>query len=233
MGRYLFFYQNYTGEPFHWSFDHVWSLCVEEHFYIMLPILFLIIRMFKSKRKLLIISLIFVIILGFGFKYYMLNYTNSQDTYSATHNRIDALAWGVLLNVLINQFSNFLQKNKYLFYFFIIGLIGLSLSIWLNYHLESIFYSKVVYHSVLPLFFTMMILGTYYYDFSKLKIIRILGYYSYNWYLWHPVIVILVSQSLGTGWMALIIYLVLSFIIGVLFTVGIEEPFLRLRKKVM
>ena len=26
--RYLFFYQNYTGTPFHWSFDHVWSLCI-------------------------------------------------------------------------------------------------------------------------------------------------------------------------------------------------------------
>ena len=36
--RYVFFYQNYTGQPFHWSFDHVWSLCVEEHFYIMLPL---------------------------------------------------------------------------------------------------------------------------------------------------------------------------------------------------
>ncbi len=36
--RYLFFYQNYTGIPFHWGFDHVWSICVEEHFYILLPI---------------------------------------------------------------------------------------------------------------------------------------------------------------------------------------------------
>ena len=27
--RYFLFYQNYTGAPFHWSFDHVWSLCVE------------------------------------------------------------------------------------------------------------------------------------------------------------------------------------------------------------
>lgn len=48
MKRYLFFYQNYTGAPFHWSFDHVWSLCVEEHFYILLPILFILIQTFAS-----------------------------------------------------------------------------------------------------------------------------------------------------------------------------------------
>lgn len=233
LSRYLFFYQNYTGIPFHWSFDHVWSLCVEEHFYILLPILFLIIRKFNSKKKLLFLSLFIVILLGFLFKYYMLYYTTGKDTYSATHNRIDALAWGVLLNVILKLYGTDFKKYKYQISYFIIGTIGLIISIWLNYNFASEFYSKVVYHSILPIFFTLMIFGTYYYNFSRLRIIRILGYYSYNWYLWHPIIVVLVSQSIGTAWYGLIIYLVCSFSIGVFFTLLIEEPFLNLRKRIM
>jgi len=79
----------------------------------------------------------------------------------------------------------------------------------------------------------MMILGTYYTDLSKLRIIRVLGYYSYNWYLWHPIIVILVTQTIGTSWLGLFIYLLVSFIVGMFFTLLIEEPFLRIRKRVM
>jgi peptidoglycan/LPS O-acetylase OafA/YrhL len=35
--RYLFFYKNFFGNQYHWCFEHVWSLCVEEHFYILFP----------------------------------------------------------------------------------------------------------------------------------------------------------------------------------------------------
>ena len=127
MKRYLLFYQNYTGEPFHWSFDHIWSLCVEEHFYILLPLLFLIIRYLGSNRRLLIIALVIVILLGFFFKFFMLNYTIGKDTYSATHNRIDALAWGVLLNVIIKLNLFNLRNNPYLSsLFFLVSLLLLS-----------------------------------------------------------------------------------------------------------
>ena len=233
MKRYLLFYQNYTGAPFHWSFDHIWSLCVEEHFYILLPLLFLSIRYFNSNKKLLIASLILLILLGFFFKYYMLNFTNSKDTYSATHNRIDALAWGVLLNVILKLYHSTIKKYTYLILFFFLGFIGLICTIYIHQQFDSLFYSKVVYHSVLPLCFVLMILGTYFIDFSKLKFLRIIGYYSYNWYLWHPVIAIITIQNFGNSWMVLFLYLILSFSVGVIFTMTIEETFLRIRKKMM
>ncbi|MBL1280575.1 MAG: acyltransferase [Fluviicola sp.] len=233
MKRYLLFYQNYTGEPFHWSFDHVWSLCVEEHFYILLPLLFITIKLIDKKNKILIPALLFVILLGFVFKYYMLYYTVGKDTYSATHNRIDALAWGVLLNVLLKVYGGKFKNSKRLIHLFFLGLIGTTMCIWFDFNLNSVFYSKVVYHSILPLFFVLMILGTYYINMSKIRPVRVLGYYSYNWYLWHPIIVVLVSQQFGSGWLALSFYLLLSFTIGVVFTLLIEEPFLKIRKRMM
>ena len=227
--RYLLFYQNYTGLPFHWSFDHVWSLCVEEHFYIMLPLIFISLRLIKANWKILLVSLIIIIVSGFVAKILMLYFTNGKDTYAATHNRIDALAWGVLLNLIIIKFSSTIKKHKNIF--LITGLIGLIASVFFDIYLESIFYHKVVLHSIVPIFFFLMISGTYYHDFSKLKSLRVIGYYSYNWYLWHPVFSVIISQNIGAGFNGLLTYLLFSFIVGVFFTIIIEEPDLKMRNK--
>ena len=227
--RYLLFYQNYTGLPFHWSFDHVWSLCVEEHFYIMLPLIFISLRLIKANWKILLVSLIIIIVSGFVAKILMLYFTNGKDTYAATHNRIDALAWGVLLNLIIIKFSSTIKKHKNIF--LITGLIGLIASVFFDIYLESIFYHKVVLHSIVPIFFFLMISGTYYHDFSKLKSLRVIGYYSYNWYLWHPVFSVIITQNIGAGFNGLLTYLLFSFIFGVFFTILIEEPALKMRNK--
>ncbi len=39
-------------------------------------------------------------------------FTNGKDTYSGTHNRIDALAWGVLVSILLNQYGNKIMCQK-------------------------------------------------------------------------------------------------------------------------
>jgi peptidoglycan/LPS O-acetylase OafA/YrhL len=192
--------------------------------------MFIILRLIKVNWKLLFSSLIVVIILGFVFKIFMLYFTNGKDTYSATHNRIDALAWGVLLNLVIIKFSPLLKKSKPLIFIAIIGGIGFLIAITFDTFSDSIFYHKVILHSIVPIFFFMMILGTYYHDFSKFKLLRILGYYSYNWYLWHPVFAVIITQNIGIGFDGLIIYLLVSFIAGVLFTITIEEPALRIRR---
>lgn len=231
--RYLLFYQNYTGGAFHWSFDHVWSLCVEEHFYILLPLMFIVLGWIKGNWKMLFVSLLMVIVMGFVFKVLVLYFTHSKDTYSATHNRIDALGWGVLLNLVILKFSSKLKRFSHLYLLTLVGIIGFAIALTIDILGDSVFYHKVVFQSVVPICFFMMILGSYYYDFSKLKVIRIMGYYSYNWYLWHPVIVVIISQNIGFGIDGFILYLLLSFVVGVFFTVVVEEPLLRMRKHYM
>lgn len=101
----------------------------------------------------------------------------------------------------------------------------------LDIYIESIFYHKEVLHSIVPVFFFLMISGTYYHDFSKLKSLRVIGYYSYNWYLWHPVFSVIITQNIGAGFNGLLTYLLFSFIVGVFFTILIEEPALKMRNK--
>lgn len=227
--RYLFFYQNYTGKPFHWSFDHVWSLCIEEHFYILLPILFIITAIiFRNNFRMLLSGIIMLIVTGIFFKFFSYYFTPGISTYSTTHNRIDALGWGVLLGMLIKYFEEYLlARKKWLPLFFIVGLLLFISNIFVQEYFVSKFYQDTIFHTVAPFCFFLMILGLYYKDFSKWKVIRFIAYYSYNWYLWHPIFVLIVIKYFGVNWYALVIYLLLSFITAVIFTIFVEEKFLR------
>jgi peptidoglycan/LPS O-acetylase OafA/YrhL len=232
MARYLFFYQNYTGGPFHWSFDHVWSLCIEEHFYILLPLLFIIGQ--RKNNKFLLFTLIGLLVFsGIGSKIIMLLYSHSKDTYSATNNRVDALAWGVILNFVIVYAGDIIKSIKYSYIILTTGIIFLVSAIYIEIQSTSIFYHKVIFHSFVPFCFALIISSIYYYDFSKLKILRFIAYYSYNWYLWHPIFVKYIIYHLGDTLVAIFTYLSLSFFTAMVFTILIEEKFLSKRKLIL
>jgi peptidoglycan/LPS O-acetylase OafA/YrhL len=231
--RYLFFYENFVDLPVHWSFDHVWSLCVEEHFYIFLPTCFILIQVFapeKSRVKALYALVAFAIIAGIAFKYFSYFDTASHDTYLGTQNRIDALAWGVLLNLILSQYGERLKQVKWLP---LLSLVGLTLFIMILHHAkvtDNEVYQNIILHSVIPPCFFMLILGVYYQDFSRFYFLRTLGYLSYNLYLWHPIFVNIVSDDVTTGRLGLIVYLIAVTIMAALATLLIEEPFLKMRK---
>lgn len=232
--RYVFFYVNYTDEPYHWVFDHSWSLCVEEHFYILLPLLLILVQLcFPRAHKMLLISTVGLILAGILFKilghYFTWIYTNS----SVTHSRIDALGWGVLLGILVTYYEEQLRKMKWLPVFFIVGLAGFATAIFVHHEWRNVFYEQAIFQSVTPFCFFLMLLGLYYVDFSKWKPLRFISYYSYNWYLWHPMLAWLVIKNFGNGAPGLMIYLVLSFLTAIIFTILIEERFLKIREAVL
>lgn len=234
--RYLFFYQNYTGAPFHWSFDHVWSLCVEEHFYILLPIIFLAIQYFvKGKHKIntLFVFVCLTIIAGIVFKHFSHFLTDSKDTYSATHNRIDALAWGVLLNLIVTYKAENIKSLRFRFFAFSLGLFLFIAALYFKTSGVSIVFNQVYFHSLIPVSFFLMLSGLYYVNFSKLKLLRFIAYYSYNWYLWHPVFVIFITRQIGNTTTGLLIYLIVTFIVAFIATIFIEETFLNKRNLVL
>lgn len=230
--RYLFFYQNYKGPPFHWSFDHVWSLCIEEHFYILLPLLFIVVQRI-NKKYILLLMVVSLIFMGNVSKIVMLFYSNSKDTYAATHNRIDALAWGVLLNLVIVYAEPVVRSVKYSRMMAITGITFLAIAIYIEHLSISVFYHKVVFHSFVPFCFALTIGGLYYYDFSRLKILRFIAYYSYNWYLWHPIYVKFILFHIGYNFWGFSTYILLSFLSAMLFTILVEEKFLAKRDVIL
>jgi len=227
MKRYLFFYQNYTGLPFHWSFDHIWSLCVEEHFYIILPIFLILAQKCHFSSKTLIYFFLAGVILGISFKFCSYYLTNSKDTYSATHNRIDALSWGVILQLIVTYHNDLIKNFKYKLQVFLIGLI-LSVSI---IYFNSLYIDKVLYHSIVPFSFFLILFSTYYLDFKRMFLIRFIAYYSYNWYLWHHVFILYFYKNVGKDVLSLFLYILFTFCFSMIITIIVEEKMLKLRSR--
>jgi peptidoglycan/LPS O-acetylase OafA/YrhL len=198
--------------------------------------MFLIIQYFikpKHKIKTLFVFVISTIVTGIIFKHISYFFTNSQDTYSATHNRIDALAWGVLLNLIITYYGEKIKALKFLLFIFSSGLFIFITAIYFSTNYNNILFDKIYLHSIIPISFFLMLLGLYYVNFSKLKPLQFIAYYSYNWYLWHPIFVIFFTKHLGNTPTGLLTYLVVTFFIAVIATILIEETFLKKRNVIL
>ena len=72
--------------------------------------------------------------------------------------------------------------------------------------------------------------GLYHVDFSRLGLLRIVSYYSYNIFLWHALIGGVILNKFGFSAITLVVYLIVSVVVGAITTILIEEPFLKLRE---
>lgn len=177
--------------------------------------------------------MILTIIAGVLFKFCSYYLTNSKDTYSGTHNRIDALAWGVLLNLIITYHGECLKSLSYKLISFFLGLIIFIGVIYFHVYYNSVLFEKIYLHSIVPFSFFLMMSGLYFVDFCRFKLIRFISYYSYNWYLWHPVFVIFITAHIANTMLGLTTYLVVTFVMAMIFTIIIEETFLQKRTAII
>lgn len=229
--KYALFYINYDFIPHRFYFAHSWSLAVEEHFYLLLPLVFIGVKRLKLSSKALLFSVICMIIFGVITK--VLNFNLHQDGfqyYTYSHLRMDGLAWGVLLAYMVNYHPNWLANFKYKWLLVIVGVLVLGIAIYFDNELQSWFFTSVLLHTLAPFGFVLFVAGTLYMDFNNYTFFRSLGYYSYNWYLWHPLVNFFYSWK-EPSFVNLLTYLVLSFLMAIVLTICIEEPFLKLRKR--
>ena len=232
--RYLFWYRNFTGFPMHFSFDHVWSLCIEEHFYVLLPALILFLRVFRANSKVFVLSLVATILLAFTSKCLMLNFANSKDTFSMTFNRLDTFSWGILIAYLQFRGKDLALNPGLRNLLLLIGVSGIALTIFLNESGAIPYFKALIMHSVLPIWMFCIIWSTLTMKSQRwLTPFRIIGYYSYNWYLWNPIVAVSCIHFLGITIFSFFTYLVVSFLLAVIFTRLVEENFLTLRNKII
>jgi peptidoglycan/LPS O-acetylase OafA/YrhL len=210
-------------------FLHTWSLAVEEQFYILFPIFFLIIIKLSKKNIICILTSISIISLILA-SYYSNVYPSSSFYF--IHTRIWELLLGSILACLEINKGHRGNKLSYNFFFQIIGLALIFFSI--------IYFDDNIKH---PSYLTLMpVVGTailIWFSQKENLLIKILssklfvsiGLISYSLYLWHyPIFAFGRLQQENPSIKDKFEWLVLSFVLSILTYYFIEKPF-RIKNK--
>lgn len=257
VARYLhdvFFIMNY--EQGVW--DHTWTLAVEEHFYIFLPIFLLILGKHSPNRedpfKLIPWAAGAVALLCILFRAgsVYLGTPNFHVAYVGTHERMDALFFGVLVGYLYHfrpaMLENLMRPVGNRVVLAIASPLLLSFAYF--YGREDKFFATFGYSFIYLGFTGILLLSLYTHGIFSGKVARLMelagsaaayvGMYSYSIYLWHGPgaawLPGLFRRTLGfpvgrDGRFA--VFFAGSLIIGIAMSKLVEYPILRLRDRIL
>jgi len=232
------FLDNYLGG----RWQQTWSLDIEEAFYLILTLFFIILLKFrKFNFKSIFGFYVFLLLFGIAARAFSyLHYPMADITahFEKTHFRLDSMLMGVMLSYLFHfhkEKLDFFQKYKLL-------LASISIIYLLSNFIfprENNAWVSVISLAINPFCFaTLIILAIH--SSKKLfssAILSYIGRISYALYLWHGLVLdfLITYFPANKGILNYIIYCVIYFALSILlakvFTQIIEVPFLKLRDK--
>ncbi len=234
----LLFYNNFHTigtKIWEYPFAHLWSICVEEHFYLIWPFVISFINL-KHLGKVFIAFLVISILSRIYF------FTNNYDylhLYLNTISRIDVLIMGSLYALYYNKYGFTLQTPKLL-------RIGIYLAFIISYFIFHIYVYETVWSAAFKKYFYCGIIGfammNFLFNPSPLfqipfkKLFNYLGKISYGIYLFSNVLIPIIIVRFMHKWEtdSIIVYFLLNFVL----TIGIsalvyelyEKQFLKIKK---
>ena len=211
---------------------HIWSLSIEEQFYILFPTFLVIICKF-FKKYLLGIFIIFFLLSLFFASYY--SRTNSSLNFYILPSRIFELLSGAILSYLELNSSNQKSNQNQIFYYFLplIGMVLIFIS-FVFFNFKKIFHPSII--TLIPIAGTSLII---WYSKKDEIITRILsskifvffGLISFSLYLWHYPVLAIYRYSFADGTIYRKLSLPIIIIILSIFSFYIiEKPFRNFNK---
>lgn len=252
--KFLTFTQNFDlNLKDYGTFSHCWSLCVEEHFYLFLPIILIFLQKSKlfSKSFWLLIGLF---LFGFAIRFYSFNNLylskigeeNSwmywyKYIYYPTYNRLDGLLVGVALAGIYQFLPNLWTKlSKYGNQFLLLSLSILTGAYFLCEDMMT-FKVSIFGFPLIALGFGFMTLGaisptSFLYKMNS-KIITFIANLSFAIYLTHKGIIHTTHQLLEDFKIdhnvMLLICIITSVLGAYILHLVIEKPFMKMRDKIV
>jgi peptidoglycan/LPS O-acetylase OafA/YrhL len=220
----LLFVQSY--KPNIWIYT--WSLAVEEHFYIILPLLlFLLLRIGKGKsnpfRIVPFISILLSALCLYGRIHAYLRWHEWDRVAYPTHLRIDALFAGVALGYFgCFDPESFREGRRP--WVLIVGL-AFTFALFLLPSVAQLTFAYMAFSFIVAWAVNQPQRKTWF-----TRPIQWIGRYSYSIYLWQG-IAMLIVQQLPHRWFRLPLYGVIAITPGVVMSKLIELPVLKLRDK--
>jgi peptidoglycan/LPS O-acetylase OafA/YrhL len=253
--QFVTFTENFRINYFHdQAFSHVWSLCVEEHFYLLLPLLVLALMRKPSFGKTLtiIIAILLggILIRGYVYHFQLQPLLSTDDDsfpvlyvekiYYPTYTRLDGLLMGVVL-AAIKTFRAVWWRNLMAQGYLLLaaGLACCGAAIWLFRDRFS-FSGTVAGFPLVSLGLALMVASSL---SPRCLLSRVRGFalpatLAYSLYLTHKEIGHLVYPSLnrllsaGSPWINFVVLFITSFLAAGMLYIAVERPFLRLRERI-
>lgn len=230
---YLVFLQNATTPEMNTFFGVAWSLCIEEWFYLLFPLLLILMQVFFKKKPVSLLATIFIFIIMPLVGRVIVSFTSALEWDSGFRKmlflRLDSIAIGVLGAFINYYFNGFWTKNKNRL--FVLGAILFVSSFVISYYTSNYdftkqpktgdvgFFAKTGFFTLinisialfLPVLCALQINKSNYLG----KMVTFISLISYSLYLLHPVMIILTIHFLSNqSRIIMFIVIWLSSIIG-------------------
>lgn len=226
------YFEQFAVQPL----KHLWSLAIEEQFYLVFPIVLLSLLSFI--RRLKSIRIIFLILLVISMITMMVLYVPNENVarvYFGTDTRIQTLLMGVLLALVWPPFQLKAKVNRKMRMMIdTAGVVGLAiLFICFKFVSET---NSILYYGGFFLIsaVTLLVIASsvhpsgYFAKFLGNKVFTFIGSRSYSLYLWHYPIIVLIHHQFVQGQIPPLVYVVeilLMLLMAEFSYKFIEQPF--------
>lgn len=223
-------------------FNILWSLAIEEHFYILFAPLLAFTYRSSRYYQIIVAFLVLPLVIRLGYALIFPDMLHEGGyTYSATEARIDSIAFGCFMAYLMHKPINkeWVEKHLIKLGYFIIGLAAILLSLLLRdpFFRETFRYSLQnvgLFLILLNVLFNQAALFAAIRRFLGLSILTFIGKLSYSLYLQHWFSMTVISYIAGVNKFSLVWQLGfwgLTLVTTLISYYVIERPTIDLRRK--